>query len=156
MTKVVLLDSGPLGMYANPKKSPRNELCRQRVNALLVAGDQVKVPGIAEYEVRRELQLLQLSSPAPNRMTRFDVVIGTLGVIPLTGDVMQRAAVLWAEARRKGIVTAPREALDGDVILVAQALVETAKGDHVEIATSNSRDLGKLYPHVLNWDDLTS
>ena len=20
----------------------------------------------------------------------------------------------------------------------------------------NSRDLGKLYPHVLNWDDLTS
>jgi predicted nucleic acid-binding protein len=113
MSRVVLLDSGPLGMYANPAKNPRNEACRKRVNALLVGGLQVKVPGIAVYENRRELLHLQLRHPAAKRLQRFEVVIATLGVLPVTDDVMQRAAVIWAEARYRGHVTAPPESLDG-------------------------------------------
>jgi len=78
----------------------------------------------------------------------------TLGIAPLTDDVMKKASEIWARARFRGIVTAPAEALDGDVILVAHAEIEAANGDHVEIATTNSGDLQKLYSYVINWDDL--
>jgi hypothetical protein len=47
MSRVILLDAGPLGMYANPKASPKNEECRRRVDAFLVAGHTVRAPGIA-------------------------------------------------------------------------------------------------------------
>lgn len=81
----------------------------------------------------------------------------------LTDAVMLRASTLWSEARRKGICTAPPDAIDGDVILVAQSLHEVEKGNQVEIATSNTSDLLRLLqgllqgasnPAILNWDDL--
>jgi toxin FitB len=67
---------------------------------------------------------------------------------------MRRATEIWGDARSRGITTAPEEALDGDVILAAHAFVEQAKGNQIEIATTNSSDLINLFPNVLNWDDL--
>jgi hypothetical protein len=115
---------------------------------------QVLAPGIAVYETRRELVHMQHKNPATKRVARFDAAVAILGVLPVTNDVMHRAAEIWGDARSRGIVTAPKEALDGDVILAAHGFLEAAKGNHVEIATTNSSDLAKLFPNVINWDDL--
>jgi hypothetical protein len=47
-----------------------------------------------------------------------------------------------------------QRSVDGDVILAAHAFLEAATGSQVEIATTNSADLARLFPNVLNWDDL--
>ena len=156
MSRVVFLDTGPLGMYANPKPNAKNEACRQRVNDLLIAGANVRAPGIVVYETRRKVVHLQLRQPEANRLVRFETVVLTLGLVPVTEETLRRASDIWAQARHVGHVTAPPEAIDGDVILVAQAFIESEKGDPVEIATTNSKDLIKIYPaaRVLDWSDL--
>jgi len=48
--------------------------------------------------------------------------VSKLEYLPLNTQIMQKAAELWAEARISGFPTAPPDALDGDVILAAQAI----------------------------------
>jgi hypothetical protein len=154
MSRVVLLDAGPLGMYTNPKATPKNQLCRQRVDDLIRAGAQVKAPRIAVYETRRKLVHLQYRQPAAKILARFDQAVLVLGVVPMTDAVMHRASEIWGKVRHRGWITAPPEALDGDVIVAAMAELEVENGYQVEIATTNSSDLGQVFPHILNWDDL--
>ena len=54
MSEVVLLDTGPLGLVTNPRRSQQSVACAQWVQALVVRGRRVIVPEIADYEVRRE------------------------------------------------------------------------------------------------------
>ena len=99
MSHVVLLDTGPLGMYANPGRNPKNEECRRRVNELIGIGTEVRASGLAVYESRRELILLQLNDPKAKRLVRFDIVVRTLGLIPITHEAMEMAMELWAQVR---------------------------------------------------------
>jgi predicted nucleic acid-binding protein len=155
MTRLVILDSGPLGMYATAQGgSPKNTDCKQRVNELLANGADVRVPGIADYEVRRSLVLLTHQQPTCKAIQRLDLVKATLGFLPITNEVMMKAAEIWGLARSRGIVTAPPEGIDGDVILAAQAQIAQNNFDVVEVATTNSGDLGRLGLSILNWDDL--
>lgn len=55
MSLVVLLDSGPLGLATNPRRSPQSMACAQWLQSLITEGIRVIVPEIADYEVRREL-----------------------------------------------------------------------------------------------------
>ena len=154
MSRVVLLDTGPLGMFANPRANPKNTECQRRVKELLANGVRVVAPGLAIYENRRKLAHLQRKEPASRRLARFDNTIALLGSLPWTDEVMRRASEVWGEAKFQGITTAPEEALDGDVILAAFALTEADTGNAVEIATTNTSDISRLYPNVINWDDL--
>ena len=83
----------------------------------LAAGEEVFVAEIADYEARREL----LRAGKGNSVRRLDALIPTLTYLPLSTQMMRRAAELWALARNQGLPTAPPEALDADVILAAQA-----------------------------------
>jgi predicted nucleic acid-binding protein len=85
---------------------------------LLRRGSEVCVPEIADYEVRREL----LRANKVQGIGRLDAVKKSLGYLPITTEIMLKAADLWAQARRSGLPTADPKALDGDVILAAQAL----------------------------------
>ncbi|MBA2395330.1 MAG: hypothetical protein H0V70_21585 [Ktedonobacteraceae bacterium] len=55
MSMVILLDAGPLGLITNPKASQETRECNQWLESLAVKGILVKIPEIADFEVRREL-----------------------------------------------------------------------------------------------------
>jgi len=66
-------------------------------------------------------------------------------------DAMRRADELWAEVRNAGQPTAANAALDGDVILAAQAIVAFATS--AVIATSNVAHLNRFVRAEL-WSDI--
>jgi hypothetical protein len=55
-------------------------------------------------------------------LTRLDGLARLLEYLPLTTAAMRQAAVFWAQGRQQGQPTADDKALDGDVILAAQAM----------------------------------
>src|SRR5262245_6351899 len=125
-----LLDTGPLGLVTNPRATAQNVTCRLWVTNLAAAG--VRVPEIAAYELRREL----IRVNRQRGLAYLDRLATTGGYVPLTTAAMRRAAALWAQARQMGTPTAPDLALDGDVILAAQALVlAVQEAEQVVIAT---------------------
>lgn len=147
MSKAILLDSGPLGMIAHPRADPA---IVNWVNDLLAAAHRLIVPEIADYEVRRELLRANLQPS----VGRLDVLKRTLEYLPLTTDAMLQAAAFWAQARQAGMPTAPGPALDGDVILAAQAVVLGRTGpDPVLIATINVGHLARFATAHL-WQDI--
>ena len=143
MPRVVLLDSGPLGMIAHPRIDPA---VATWVNTLLANGDRVLIPEIADYEVRREL----LRADLQRSVARLDALKSSLEYLPLTTDAMVQAAAFWAEARQAGRPTAPDLALDGDVILAAHSVVlarETA--EPAIITTTNVGHLARFTSAIL-------
>lgn len=76
-----------------------------------------------------------------------------LEYFPLTTSAMRRAAEFWAQARREGRPTADDKALDGDVILAAQAM--TLGVTDVMIAMTNVAHLSRFAPAAL-WTDIAS
>ena len=53
MSRIILLDSGPLGLITNPSASEENRECNAWIQTRLREGDRVMVPAISDYEVRR-------------------------------------------------------------------------------------------------------
>lgn len=146
MSRVVLLDSGPLGMLARARPIPALKLW---VRNLLQRGSLLAIPEIADYEVRRELLLARLH-PSLNALNalQFD-----LDYLQITISVMQEAASLWAEARQQGVPTADRHALDGDVILAAIARLLAKDGHDVVVATTNVGHVARFVSAQL-WHDI--
>lgn len=79
--------------------------------------------------------MLHLGSTSSIRY--LDALKENIVYTPLTTEVMLRAARLWAQARKRGLPTAPENRLDVDVILAAQALELAGEGDEVVVATTN-------------------
>jgi predicted nucleic acid-binding protein len=87
------------------------------LDAALAAGVVVYLPEIVDYEVRRGL----LAAGMTRSVQRLDDLKHALVYVPLTTAAMLDAARLWAQARQRGQAVADPKALDGDVILAAQA-----------------------------------
>ena len=138
--RLVFLDRKPLGMVANPGNNPDAVRCRQWSRALWTAGVRIFVPEICDYEVRRKLRHIG-STTGISRLDRLKV---GFDYAPITTDVMQMAAELWAQSRHRGMPTAPDDALDGDVILAAQALLCAGPGDVLTVATDNVKHLAQF------------
>jgi predicted nucleic acid-binding protein len=142
---IVLLHTGPLGILVHPRISQE---CQDWLEDILLKNYQVVLPEIADYELRREL--LRLDNSA--RIRRLDRLKQKLEYLPLTTDIMLQAAELWATARKRGKPTADPKALDGDVILAAQAMsIETTA--QTVIATTNVRHLS-LFVDAREWSDI--
>ena len=146
MARVVLLDAGTLGMVAHPKANL--EVATWLLN-LLAAGTSVKVPEISDYEVRRNLIL----EKKDRSIQRLNELASDIGYEPLSTEAMRVAAQLWADARRKGLPTADKHALDADVILGAQATILQRQGFHSVVATDNVGHLGR-YTEARRWSDI--
>lgn len=143
----IILDSGPLGDLINPNNTPKTRAIRSWMVSHLKRGVRFLLPEIADYEVRRNEVLETLIGPfGPNRSAAaiylLDQLKTTITYVPLTTATMLLAADLWAE-QRKGTAKgdpARSPALDGDVILTAQAIETSAGHDQVVIATMNLKD----------------
>jgi predicted nucleic acid-binding protein len=145
----VLLDAGPLGLVTNPNASPEYFACSSWLESLLVRGVRAGVPEIPDYEVRREL----LRARKSRGLERLDLLEGRLHYFPITTAVMLQAAEFWARARQQGRPTAANAALDGDVILAAQAVVLSRNGDTAIVATTNVGHLGR-FVDARRWQDI--
>ncbi|MEG4330209.1 nucleic acid-binding protein [Microcoleus sp. herbarium5] len=140
MSRIIILDSGPLGMVTNPQAKPPYLECQLWLDCLLQNGEIVILPEIADYEVRREL----IRAGKERGIRKLDLFKNVLTYRPLTTEVMLLAAQLWAQARMRGRPTAEANALDGDVILAAQAILEASEGNQVVIATTNVGHLSQF------------
>ncbi len=142
----VVLDAGPLGDASRPSPRPAQGWLR----GLILGGHGVVVPEIADYEVRREL----IRAGKDASLHALDRFVGVFDYLAIDTATMRLSATLWAEVRRDGRPTAPDHALDGDVILAAQArLLAERTGDEVVIATTNPKRLSRFVDARV-WSDL--
>jgi hypothetical protein len=85
MSRIVLLDSGPLGIVISPKAaSPLSQEGKVWLEYLPQKGYTVMLPEIADYEVRREL--IRAGKTAGIR--RLDQLKSQIPYRPLTTEVM--------------------------------------------------------------------
>jgi len=152
---ITLLDSGPLGLITHPKGGVEAQDCQAWVRALPAAGHIALLPEIIDYEHRRELLLANLSEA----VKRLDTLKASGAYLPVTEDAYLQAAGFWAAARRQGLPTADRFALDADVILAAQAATLDPvqwqqPGARVVIATTNVGPMSRFADARL-WCDIS-
>lgn len=151
---IILLDSGPLGLITNPKGGAEAQVCKAWLQTLAPSGHVALVPEIIDYEHRRELLLAGLTQA----IMRLDGFKAVGAYFPVSEEAYLHAASLWAAARRQGIPTADRFALDADVILAAQAATLDPRGwgqpgAPVIIATTNVGHLSRFADARL-WRDI--
>lgn len=149
MTRLIVLDSGPLGMVTNPKAKGLPLACQQWLKFLLQRGERIVIPEIADYEVRREL----LRANLLKSLRRLDSLKQVLEYSAIETETMLLAAKLWAEARQSGQPTADPKALDGDVILAAQANLLSNEMTDVVVATTNVAHLSR-FTTAANWQTI--
>jgi predicted nucleic acid-binding protein len=150
MSRIILLDTGPLGRITSPKATPENQECAKWLSNSIASGNVVVIPEISDYELRREL----IRNGSTKAITRLDELKISLGYIPITTETMIRAAEFWAKARKMGMATADDKALDGDMILSAQASILTDQGHEVVIATTNVKHLS-IFANAKLWQEIT-
>ena len=149
MSRVIVLDAGPLGLATNPRTSPASDGCRRWIQDVLMAGSQIVVPEIVDYEVRRAL----IRANRSRGLGRLDQFLANVRYLPITTLAMRKAAELWAHARQIGQPTASDNTIDADMILIAQAM--SLNEPQATIATSNIGHLGRFFAADI-WTNITS
>lgn len=147
---LIVLDSGPLGLLTNPTTTGEPKKIREWALGLLDVGATFVVPEIADYEVRREL----IRAGKTNGVRRLDELVEGFSYEPLRTWHFRRAAELWAHARRTGLPSAHDAALDGDVLLAAQALWLKTVDPATVVATTNTKHL-RNYVDAARWPEIS-
>jgi len=134
---IVLLDSDVLGMATNPKATPENVACANWVKQLIIRGDEVRVPDITDYELRRILvwNAKRSGVTTTKGIRRLDELRREAGHLPLDTDTMLLASDLWAQTMFSGRPLADPKTLNADVILAAQAYM--LRGTYPEIVIAS-------------------
>ncbi len=154
MARLILLDSGPLGLTVRAPNKPQVVRYNMWLNALLATGATIIIPEIARYEVRRELLRIR----AVGNLRRLDYALDPSSgfrYLTLTTDAIIKAAECWAFVRQSGVPTASPDALDADAILAGRAALAGQPGDTVTIATTNLAHLSR-FPGIdaQTWDQI--
>jgi predicted nucleic acid-binding protein len=151
MVKAVFLDAGPLGLVTKRKgQSAEVDDCRAWMQGLIIAGIQVCVAEVTDYEIRREL----IRAGALPGLARLDSLQALVEYLPITTDAMRKAADLWAQVRNLNLGTGDPKALDGDAIMAGQALTSGRDPAEIVIATTNVRHIAR-YVNAALWRDIT-
>lgn len=148
---IIILDTGPLGLITNPKKNKSQLECLKWFMQIVSNGAKVTTSEICDYELRREL----IRGKKIEGLKKLDQFKESFGCIPVTTDVLIKAAELWAWARETNQGTAHDESIDFDVILCAQSiLLSELSGKSAVIVTTNVRHIDRYVPS-LRWEEAT-
>lgn len=141
---IVILDSGVLDLLASPvqdaSEEEENEIsqCTEWLYSLLSKGVYVVTSEISDYEVRREF--IRIKS---NGLAILDYLREVIDFLPLTTEVMKKAADFWANARQNHVPATDAKNIDADMIISAQwsLLSDQFPGRTVFIATKNIKHM---------------
>jgi predicted nucleic acid-binding protein len=139
---VIVLDAGPLGLVTNPVRTPEVRAINLWVDELMVRGNRVVVPAIADYEVRRELE----RAGKARGLARLDAfnTADPDRYLPLSDAALRLGAKLWAQARNQGTPTGDPRELDCDVLIAAQSLTLSVPAGELVVATLNVGHLARF------------
>ena len=148
---IIVLDSGPAGLIIHAKANPQSEECLEWIETIVRAGHIVAVPEIIDYELRRELMRMRNQTS----LDKLDSLSSSLLYMPITTQVMRRAAEFWATARQRGKRTSGDKTIDIDMILAAQkVLLSESQSIPTVIATTNVRHLS-LFAEASEWRSIS-
>lgn len=94
----------------------RNQVVASNASAYLAAHGEFAISAMTKFEVVRGLR----HKRATASLRRFEAMCARMLVIPISEDVLDRAANLWVEARGGG-----HPQRDADLIIAATALVQS-------------------------------
>lgn len=154
---VVLIDSTTLGVLTNPANKTEPIQCAAWAKQLTSQGILLAVSAVIDYEYKREL-FFTGNTPALKKLEELGQYISyaPLGVFSPEEKVWQKAAELWAWARKTRQQTAHVERIDIDVLLAAHSIVLAEDlQDHVVIATDNINHLLRYNVPAMRWRDIT-
>jgi predicted nucleic acid-binding protein len=152
MSRVVILDTGPLGIATKRRGVPDAEACRNWIRNGVRRGASFIVPAIAYFEVCRELERLNSTSGIA-RLDAFCRAVPERYLV-FTDDALRLGCKLWAQARHAGTPTADPKELDCDVLIAAQALTMGVPASDLIIATTNVGHLSQFAAADL-WPNIT-
>ncbi len=143
-----MLDSGPLGLLSNPGPAAEPRDIREWALHTLDEGATIVGPRSPTMKCAASSSGWQAERDQAAGRARHGFTYD-----PLRTSHFRRAAALWAEARNRGVPTAHDAALDGDVILAAQALGLMTGDPETVVVTTNPKHLTIFVP-ALRWRDL--
>lgn len=115
-----------------------DESVKAKIAGKLWQGDDVKIPRIVYYEVKRGL----LANSATSKLDRFVHLAELLGTVNLTDAALDIAAQIYADLAQEGLLIE-----DDDIFIGAMSLEHNAV-----LVTNNERHLGRITDlHVENW-----
>ncbi len=154
MARLILLDSGPLGLILRSPTHTQVLRCLNWLRSISSAGADVVIPEIAHYELRRELLRIRAVASL-HRLDRYLDPTSGLTYLTLTTNAIIKAAEFWALIRQTEIPTASPDALDADALLAGQASLAGLPGDTVTVATTNTTHLNR-FPGIdaRQWDQI--
>jgi predicted nucleic acid-binding protein len=150
MSRLLFVDSGPLGYAFTPTVNDEHSRCSQWLEALVVNGEQLAIAEIVDYECRRGW----LRHENHAALAKLDGARAALIYVPITTASMVRAAELWAESRKGGYATTTDQRLDADVILAAQVSSYAHTSTEIVVATMNVRHLSR-FVNAKMWHEIT-
>ena len=145
----IILDSGPVGLVTNPKRSVEARSCEEWLESLSYTSHEIVLPEIIDYEIRREL----IRARKRIGLESLDRLKKNATFLPIDSDTLLKAAEFWADAHWRGIPTAHEASLDIDVILAAQTWMYQTEGEVAIIATLNKKHLAQFVP-AEHWKDI--
>ncbi|MDQ2805552.1 MAG: PIN domain-containing protein [Chloroflexota bacterium] len=150
MNRVIVLDTGVLGIATNPNATAEAEAVRRWLEGLTDQGDTIVIPDIADYELRRKY----IRNHNLKGLRKLKLPILKTNYISLSTPIMRTAAQLWAQTRQQGKLTADDEVLDGDVILAAQVYhLDVEEDVSVVVATTNVKHL-EWFVDARKWSEI--
>ena len=155
---IIFLDTNTLDFFCNPNELPESVKCKEWFYTYYSRGATFCTSDICDYEIRRGLNANSIrSGKTSSGLSFLDKlrIDGYIIFLPVTQDVLDSAAMLWARSSVVSKNNKDVKNIDVDIIISAhcQLLQNEYLGRRVVVATTNIEDLS-IYCEGANWQDI--